>query len=211
VQSAATRRSRSTGSSRARLRLPDIGAGVHIVALYSRLAEREALLYPYLRDGLARDHSCTTCLTRGACQPVLDRLSLDLDVNASRSSGQLAVCQAPDGPFPRDRSGVTAASTLWKQVVAKRPRHGYGCQRFSVEAKAWLPDYGETNELLRFEARLTSLAIDQPIAFMFMYDVSGLDGGLVIELARTHPTVWVCGVSLANPYCEASLEDTPLA
>lgn len=200
MRPATTRRSDSTGSSPARPRLPDIGAGRHIVALYSRLAERDAMLDPYLRDGLAHDHSCTIYLTRGTSQAVLDRLSIDLDIDSNRSSGRLALCQAPDWPSARDQSGPAAASTFWERVVANRVQDGYAFQRYSVDATAWLPDYGEADELLGFEAQLTTLAIGQPIAFMFLYDVSDLDGRLVVELARTHPMVWVDGVALANPY-----------
>jgi hypothetical protein len=38
---------------------------------------------------------------------------------------------------------------------------------------------------------------------MFIYDVCDLDGGLVVELVRTHPRLWTYGAALANPYYTA--------
>lgn len=184
--------------------MPEIRAGEHIVALFSRPVERDAVLYPYVRDGLACDDSCTTCLSNSPSQTVLDRLSRDVDLDANRASGRLAVCRATDWPRTHDRSGSRAASTLWDRAITRRSGSGVRCARFPVEARAWLPELGEPCELLRFESRLTSMAVGRPITFMFMYDVSDLDGGLVIELARAHPVVWMSGVAVANPYFNAS-------
>jgi hypothetical protein len=176
--------------------LPDIRAGDHLVALYSRSAERDDLLYLYLRDGLDRDHSCTACLSGGASLPVLDRLSGDVDVAAKRSSGQLGICHWPRVEEP---SGAKAACTLWNQVISRRPG-GFDCARVSVEANSCLPGLGD-HELLRFESQLATLASGGPVAFMFMYDVTDLDGALVVELARTHAVLWTSGGALLNPYC----------
>lgn len=178
-------------------------AGAHLVALCSSQAERDALLYPYLRYGLDRDQSCMTCLSSAASQAVLARLSREVDVDGKRSSGQLAVCRAPDR-VGATQSASEAASALWHRMVAHWPREMFGLARFLVEASSWLPDRNEHSELLRFESRLTALAVGQPVAFLFVYDVSDLDGGLVVELARAHPMLWACGVAVANPYCGAA-------
>lgn len=184
-------------------RLPAIRAGTHIVALHSRRAECDALLYPYLRDGLSRDHSCTACLSSGPGEPVLDRLADEMDVDAKRASGQLSICHAADWPIPREQDGAEAASTLWDHVTTQHPAHGFPFVRFAVEANAWPFHLDDPDEFLRFESRFTTLADGRPVAFMFMYDVSDLDGALVVELVRTHPTVWTYGVVLVNPYYSA--------
>jgi hypothetical protein len=203
VQASALWETSAAGDPRSQprpIRLPVISAGVHIVAIYSRLAERDALLLPYLRDGLAREHSCTACIASGAFHTVLDHLSRDLDIDAIRASGQLEVCHAPDWPLAPAPSGTEAALTLWDRVVAQRLRTGFRCARFSVDASSWLSHLSPRGELLRFESSLTSLASGQPIAFMFLYDMSNLDGGLLVELVRTHPAIWTSGGELANPY-----------
>jgi hypothetical protein len=191
------------GSARPRS-LPDVRAGMHISALYSRPGERDALLYPYLHDGLVHDQRCTAYLAGGARQTLLNRLSTDIDVEAVRSSGQLDVRNAAEQPFTSDISYTAAASHLWEGLVAQRGRGEFHFARFTVETTRWLPHLRRPHELLRFESQLTSLALGHPITLMFMYDLSDLDGALIIELARTHQTLWASGVALANPYYTAT-------
>ncbi|MDT7663518.1 MAG: hypothetical protein QOD04_3074 [Pseudonocardiales bacterium] len=199
----ATRCQPRVGSARPRS-LPDVRAGVHISALYSRPGERDALLYPYLHDGLVHAQRCTAYLAGGARQTLLNRLSTDIDVEAVRSSGQLDVRNAAEQPFTSDISYAEAASHLWEGLVAQRGRGEFHFARFTVETTRWLPHLRRPHELLRFESQLTSLALGHPITLMFMYDLSDLDGALIIELARTHQTLWACGVALANPYYTAT-------
>jgi MEDS: MEthanogen/methylotroph, DcmR Sensory domain len=192
------------GVNRSPLQLPEVRAGVHFAAVFRDPAGRDDVLYPYLRDGLARGHSCTTCLSAGPSPRVLERLGHDVDVDANRSSGQLSVCGAAKRPPGDRRSGAEAAGRLWEVVSTEHPRRTYVCARFTVEAKAWLPEIERHEELLRFESRLVSLASGMPVAFMFLYDVSNLDGGLIVNVARTHAMVWMCGVPMTNPWFGAT-------
>ena len=192
------------GVDRSPLQLPEVRAGVHFAAVFRDPAGRDDLLYPYLRDGLARGHSCTTCLSAGPSPRVLERLSHDVDVDATRSRGQLSVCDAAKRPPVDRRSGVEAAGRLWEVVSTEHPRSTYVCARFTVEVQAWLPEIERHEELLRFEARLVNLARGMPVAFMFLYDVSNLDGGLIVNVARTHAVVWMCGVPMTNPWFGAT-------
>jgi hypothetical protein len=101
------------GVDRSPLQLPEVRAGVHFAAVFRDHAGRDDVLYRYLRDGLTRGHSCTTCLSSGPSPRVLERLSHDVDVDAHRSRGQLSVCGAPSAPR------ATAA-------VVSRPQAGSG-------------------------------------------------------------------------------------
>jgi hypothetical protein len=63
-----------------------------------------------------------------------------------------------------------------------------------------MPQLSGVAQLLRYEARLNGFSGSYPAAILCLYDISALDGALIINLMRTHPTVLLDGVRLNNPH-----------
>jgi hypothetical protein len=162
--------------------------------LYTRLDERDALLCRYLREGLLNGHRCIAYLDSSAWTTALNRLGADIEGNINADavclSGQLDVRDATEQP--------TSASELWAEVVEQDVCPAFPRTRVIVEAEHCNPGWREPRHLLQFESEIMSFARDDPIMFMFMYDLRDLDGALVVRLARARYMLWA-GAPLANP------------
>jgi hypothetical protein len=61
--------------------------------------------------------------------------------------------------------------------------------RLTTEAPWWLPQLSDIEQLLRYEAALNTHSDHYPTSALCLYDISSLNGHLIIGLVQTHPRV----------------------
>jgi hypothetical protein len=157
------------------------------------------MLRAFVRGGLVKGHKCLAVLGEPDPDSLASWLGSDAEVGRWVDSGQLEVRGAADKIGSPDKVSIDNLlefSRGW--LLAALGSEGYTFARLVVEANRWLPPLSDVAELLEYEARLNASVRGYPTATMGLYDVSCLDGQLVLELARTHQKVLIDGVTQSN-------------
>jgi hypothetical protein len=124
------------------------------------------------------------------------RLGTEAEVRGWVFSRQLEVHAAADQVGSLSFEGILGR---WERLlVSELSAGGYRFARLVVEADRWLPGFSGVEELLEFESRLSGFFRCYPVATLCLYDVSALDGRMVMDLLRAHPKVLIDGVPQFN-------------
>jgi hypothetical protein len=176
--------------------------GDHICAFYRGPAQRDEVLLPYLREGILAGDRVICVMDDPDVEQVTKPLSLEADVEASLSSGQLDLLTSdaayiPDGTFCLDRM-----LDFWEAGVGDAVRRsGYTFVRAVGEMTWALRDLPGVEDLVRYEARLNRFLPRYPQVILCLYDLERFtDGQVLMELLRTHPKVLMSGQLLENPW-----------
>ncbi|NMH96168.1 MEDS domain-containing protein [Pseudonocardia acidicola] len=189
-----------TGLS-ARTPAVDVRVGDHICALHTSIRERDEVLVPFLREGLRGGQKCLAGLTDPDPTAVLARLGSPDRVDDWLASGQLEVQGPIDTISSPDAVSIEDMIAFWTSLTSTAVTDGgFESTRLAAEADWWQPQLPGPGELIRYESALNSFAGRCPTAILCLYDISTHDGGLIIDLVRTHPRLLLCGVPLHNPY-----------
>jgi DNA-binding CsgD family transcriptional regulator len=178
-----------------------IPPGTHLCALYSGLAERDDLLFPFLRQGLRRGDTCL-CYIDG----------LEPGAVRARAVGEAGVTDPPT-----DRFDVRPASEVYlqcgkfsvehmtsvlsdnlEQVVAR----GSGRLRATGEMP-WpgvLSQPHGADDFFVYEAALNDVVDQKPAVFMCMYDLQRFGLDMLVAVLKTHPVVLLDRTVLDNPH-----------
>lgn len=176
-----------------------IAPGDHICAIQTSLRRDEVLL-AFLRDGLVAGHRCVAALTEDLNDLQRRRLGSHADVERWLATGQLELRAASDTVTSPTTSSTATMIDFWKTAQAPDPDpDGYECTRLAVEAGWWLPQLSNITQMLSFESVLNRLSARHSAATLCMYDVSDLDGALLMDLIRTHPRLIIEAEPVNNP------------
>jgi len=176
--------------------------GDHICAFYRGPGQRDDVLLPFLREGIRSGDKCLCVLDDPDPERVILPLSLTVDVETSRSSGQFELLASdaaylPDATFRPDQM-----LAFWDRNVGAAVQHGgYGFVR-SVGEMTWaLRDLPGVDQLVGYEAELNRFLPRYPQVILCLYDLERFtDGRMLMELLRTHPKVLMSGQLLENPW-----------
>jgi hypothetical protein len=177
-----------------------IDSGEHLCAIYLNHRERDDVLLPYLQDGLARGDKCLVAISEADSANLLARIIGDFDVPASVASGQLEVRTSTDPVLQPGQVATQVAIAFWDTKVRAALAEGYTLVRLGAEATWWIPQMSGIDELIRYESELNRFVGRYPQSILCMYELSQLDGSVVIELLKVHPRLLFYGMILENPY-----------
>jgi DNA-binding CsgD family transcriptional regulator len=178
-----------------------IPPGTHLCALYSSSAERDDLLFPFLRQGLRQQDTCL-CYIDG----------LEPDAVRARAVGEAGVADPPTDQFDvRPASDVYLQSGTFSvehmtsvlsdnldEVVAR----GSGLLRATGEMP-WpgvLSQPHGADDFFVYEAALNDVVHRKPAIFMCMYDLHRFGLDILVAVLKTHPVVLLDQTVLDNPY-----------
>jgi hypothetical protein len=172
--------------------------GDHICALFSGDQERDQILIPFLRVGLASGDKCI-CVVDGT-DPGEIVAALGPAGQVAASGKQLEVIRSRDMYLRSGRFLADEVIGTWKAVIADAMYAG----QFDVvrAAETWsrrdvVPDL---NELLMLESEMNQYLPLFPQVIVCLYDIDRFGGGALINLVKTHPRMLVGGVVIENPY-----------
>ena len=190
-------------SPRPPLGVPDLSieSGDHICALYRGVAERDEILLPYVRAGLESGDKCLAVVDATEPEHLLDGLRQGIDVDGCLAGEQLDVMSSGDAYL---RTGSFASEEMlgfWDDYVGAALHGGrFSFIRIAGEAAWALRDQHTTDELIRYESDLNRFTGRYPQALLCLYDLSRFDGGILVDLLRTHPKLLLGGLVLDSPH-----------
>jgi hypothetical protein len=178
----------------------DVAAGVHVCAVSSGRAKRDAVLVPFLGDGLSAGHKCLFGLNDRDPWQLVQGIGPPVEVDRGRASHQLEMLEGHDMRFTAEENPIDGMLAGWADAVTDSVAQGYDLARLGAEAAWWGPQLPVDAALIEYESALNTFVADRPVAILCMYDMRDCDGGQLIELMRTHPRLMIDGLAFDNPY-----------
>jgi hypothetical protein len=176
-----------------------IQPGSHICALVAGRDHRDAILRPFLSEGMGAGHKCLVGLAEPNPWQTTRTLLPALDPERLRSAGQLDVLGTRDPQFSPDDFSVPAMLAFWATATDEAKAGGYEFARLTAEAHWWSPQLPHTDALIEYESALNAFVHDRDVAILCVYDIEEY-GWMLVDLMRSHPRVLINEVEFTNPY-----------
>jgi hypothetical protein len=176
-----------------------IEPGDHICALVGSRTHRDAIMRPFLTEGMSAGHKCLLGLGEPNPWQTVRTLLPTLDPEHLRSAGQLDVLETHEPQFSSDDFSVPAMLEFWTDVTDEAQAGEYEAVRLTAEARWWSPQLPQSDALIDYEAALSTFASEREVAILSVYDIEDY-GWMLVDLMKTHPRVLVNEVEFANPY-----------
>jgi len=193
--------------------LTDLKAGEHICFLYETPNEHQAVLTPFLRDGLERREKVVYIADSHDFEHILDYLRADqVDVESALENGQLSLVTAHDtylrdGAFDPDKM-----IAFLREQTDRAISEGYTALRVSGEMTWVLGNLPDSKLLIEYEAKLNEFFPESRCLAICQYDRRKFDAAVLLEVLRTHPKVIIGTETCENCYYvpPATLKDREL-
>ena len=170
----------------------------HVCAFVQDRSEADAVLDPFVRDGVDRGDRLVYLVDSTAPAAPLARLRrLGYDAPALLADGRAEVRTWAEtylrtGGFDQDDMLAQLDELLG---TAPEPRIRL------VADMGWAAEDSETADgLIEFEARANFLHARHRHVVICAYDTSRFDGAFIIDILRTHPMVLIGGILQENPF-----------
>jgi MEDS: MEthanogen/methylotroph, DcmR Sensory domain len=173
--------------------------GLHICAFYRGPSQRDELLLPYLREGLAAGDKCicvtddpaagaAVCALAGEFREAAPAQLQPLDSASTYLSGGSFTIEKMIGFWDREMGAAVA-------------RDGFDFVRAAGEMTWALRGHPGSDLLMAYEAKLNVFLHRYPQVLLCLYDLEQFsDGQILMEILRTHPAVLLSGQLLDNPW-----------
>jgi len=176
--------------------------GDHVCGFYYGPEDRDAMLLPFLREGLQNGDKCVAVVD--STRP--DELMLHIEgTQAAVDSGQLELHNADEtylrtGSFDPDLT-IDFWEARAKQLVDEDE---FDFIRLLGEL-SWL-DRTDTPraDIVRYESWADQFVSRYPMTILCLYDLSRMGSSVMVDLLRTHPKLLMGGLLLENPHHIAS-------
>lgn len=178
-----------------------LGEYRHVCAFFQSADEEYRTVLPFIQDGLERGEKVFHIVDPKLHQDHLQRLeSSGVDTAATQRSGQLEVhdwyeTYLRDGRFDEDRM-----LNFIQQASEQARQQGYSLIRILGHAE-WSGEGGpDGNDFLEYEARLNQFVPPLNDPLICLYDLARMDGGIIVDVMRTHPMIVLGGLLHENPF-----------
>lgn len=170
----------------------------HVCAFVNGRAEADAVLDPFLRDGVdAGDRLLYLVDTATPGAPLRRLRRLGYDAGALLEGGRCEVRTWADTYL---RTGAFDQGDMLGQLDAMLGTSARPRIRLLADM-GWAADGdGVADDLIEFEARANFLHARHGHVVICAYDTSRFDGAFIIDILRTHPMVLIGGLLQENPF-----------
>lgn len=188
--------------------LDEIRPGTHMCALYSGPAERDRLLFPFLREGIREGDKCL-CLIDDpeVASLVRDRVEGRPGGDKPRRTEQLDVDRTSDAYLESGRFSVEHMRSFLSGRMIRAAESDFPMLRAVGEMSWVLPQPGGAKDFFVYESAVNQIVEDMPAVFMCMYDLQGFGVSMLVDVLRTHPKVLLDRTVLDNPHYLTQTED----
>lgn len=188
-----------------RLDLGDLslGSGDHVCAFYRGDEERDALLMPYLTEGLMAGDKCIYVGDSGP--PATIRAALETASHRPAGDGgddaRLDLLSSEEaylagGSF----SSTRMVHSLHERVSAILSEETFTFVRLAGDMSWAVRDVPGVEQLLTYETALKGFYDRYPVVGICLYDLQRFRGDVIIDVLKTHPKVLIGRVLFENPY-----------
>jgi hypothetical protein len=173
--------------------------GLHICAFYRGPAQRDELLLPYLREGLAAGDKCICVTDDPAAGVAVCTLAGEF---GDAAPAQLQPMDSASTYLSGGCFAIEKMIAFWDGAMsAAVVRDGFGFVRAAGEMTWALRGMPGSELLMAYEAKLNVFLHRYPQVLLCLYDLEQFaDGEILMEILRTHPTVLLSGQLLDNPW-----------
>jgi DNA-binding CsgD family transcriptional regulator len=177
----------------------EIRPGTHVCALYSGAAERDSLLFPFLREGLREGDKCLCLLDDAEPASVRDRVSSRRNGYSRRESEQLEVDRASDVYLRFGRFSVEQMTSFLSGRLTQAAESQFPLLRAAGEMSWVLPQPQAGEDFFIYESAVNQIIEDKAAVFMCLYDLQQCGVSTLVDVLKTHPKVLLDGMVLENP------------
>jgi DNA-binding CsgD family transcriptional regulator len=173
--------------------------GTHLCALYSGSAERDDLLFPFLREGIRQGDTCL-CYINGL-EPAAVRARA-VGEAADPPTERFDVRPASEVYLQSGKFSVEHMASVLSDNLARVVARGSGLLRATGEMP-WPGVLGQSHgadDFFVYEAVLNEVVDQKPAVFMCMYDLRRFGLQLLVAVLKTHPVVLLDRTVLDNPH-----------
>jgi hypothetical protein len=179
----------------------EITAGSHVCALLSGSQERAGVLRPFLREGLSRGDKCVVGIDQQDAVEIVSSLGPEVDGETCVESGQLEVLAERSPELEPVTQSIAELIAFWEaRILGEQDTDRYPFTRLGLEPSWRDAQLDSSVDLWAFESALSALTADKSVGFLCMYDMEAADGGLVIQLMKSHRHLLLGGIVVDNPY-----------
>jgi AcrR family transcriptional regulator len=183
----------STSASAIRLAWEELRGQRHVCALVEGPAEADALLLPFIVDGLERGERVVSVLDPQARDASLERLrAAGIDVAAAMASHRLEVLSWAEVYLRGGRFDRSAQLRYLRQTVADTRELGYPLTRY-IGSTEWAVEAQTVLDLLAYEARVDAVVRKLPAVFVCTYDLTHHSARTIAEILDIHAAAIVGG------------------
>jgi DNA-binding CsgD family transcriptional regulator len=179
--------------------IDEIRPGTHMCALYSGPAERDKLLFPFIREGIREGHKCLCLIDDAEPASVRDRIASRQNGYSRRESEQLEVDRASDVYLRSGRFSVEQMTSFLSGRLTEVAETEFLLLRAAGEMTWVLPQPQGAEDFFVYESAVNQILEDKPAVFMCMYDLQRCGVSMLIDVLKTHPKVLLDGMVLENP------------
>jgi hypothetical protein len=181
----------------------DLAPGDHVCALYMGDAERDEILFPYLRAGVRAGDKVICIVDQDDTASVRRGISDAGDIDACIQSGQVQLHTSSDTykACGGDRFCTGDMIDFWDSSLS--PAMSGGGFRFAriVGEMSWaLSSLPELDELSLYESEYNRFANRYGHWALCLYDLERFGGGIIVDVLKTHPKILLGGMVLDNPH-----------
>jgi hypothetical protein len=170
--------------------------GTHFCAFFRGREERNAIVEPFLREGVSSGAKCIGVLEGPSEAALAQELGIaaglpQLDLRTARRT------YLPEGGFSRADS-----LAYWESEAAESLGPGaWPFARFTGEMTAEVNLAIPSEEWIRYESDLNRFVPRYPQVLLCLYDLLDFSGSeLFVDILKTHPMVLMGGTILENRY-----------
>ena len=173
----------------------------HVCAFFGSRDEEYAVLGPFFQEGFEHGEKAVHILDPLAYARHLERLgAMGMSVTAYQANGQLELLSwhdtyLEDGYFDPDRMLQAIHATISAGKDAGFPRTRLmGNMDWALDGKPG------TDLLAEYEARVNDVLARTRQPAICVYDLSRMNGQMMMDVLRTHPLTLIGGVLHENPF-----------
>jgi DNA-binding CsgD family transcriptional regulator len=179
--------------------IDEIRPGTHMCALYSGPAERDKLLFPFMREGIREGDKCLCLIDDAEPASVRDRIASRQNGHSRRESEQLEVDRASDVYLRSGRFSVEQMTSFLSGRLTEVAETEFLLLRAAGEMTWVLPQSQGAEDFFVYESAVNQIVEDKPAVFMCMYDLQRCGVSMLVDVLKTHPKVLLDGMVLENP------------
>ena len=176
----------------------EVDPGTHICALYSGRAERDRLLFPFLKEGIREGDKCLCLIDDAEPAEFRNRVEKQQDGDLLSQSKQLDVDWASEAYLQSGRFSVGQMISFLAVRLTEAAESEFPLLRAAGEMSWVLPQPEGGEDFFAYESAVNQIVEDKPAVFMCMYDLRRFGIPMLVDVLKTHPKVLLDGMMLDN-------------
>jgi hypothetical protein len=177
-----------------------IPPGTHICAFFRGIPERDAIVVPFLLEGLRCGDKCY-CFLDDGIDAVRAAVAANDSVLPEVEANQLVIGSSKETYLRRGGFSAQDMLDFWDDSVSTAlHQEGFPFVRSTGE-KTWTPEeLPGLPDFLAYESELNRFVQRYPQVILCLYDLEHHSGEILVDILKTHPKVLMGGTVLENLY-----------